>query len=88
MDPSHGYEGIADRFLRARSITGAATVRAWAEGLPRGGRVLDLGCGSGEPVTHVLVEAGLDVYAIDASPTLVEAFRAKLPDEPCAAKTF
>ena len=82
MDPSHGYEGIAHRFLQARSLTGAATVRAWAEGLPRGGRVLDLGCGSGEPVTRVLAEAGLDVYAIDASPTLVQVFRDKLPEVP------
>ena len=82
MDPSHGYEGIADRFLQARSLTGAATVRAWAEGLPRGGRVLDLGCGSGEPVTRVLAEAGLDVYGIDASPTLVQVFRDKLPEVP------
>ena len=82
MDASHGYEAIAAKYLQARSAIGTATVRTWANGLPRGGRVLDLGCGPGEPVTRVLTEAGLEVYAIDASPTLVQVFRDKLPGVP------
>ena len=80
MDASHGYEANAAKYLQARSAVGTATVRTWANGLPRGGRVLDLGCGSGLPVTRVLTEAGLHVYALDASPTLVKAFRVNLPE--------
>ena len=79
MDTSHGYEAVAAKYLQARSAVGTARVRTWANGLPRGGRVLDLGCGSGEPVTRVLTEAGLEVYGIDASPTLLEALQANLP---------
>src|SRR5581483_6789064 len=41
--------------------------------------VIDLGCGSGFPLTEVLVAEGLNVYAIDASPSFVEAFRHNLP---------
>ena len=41
--------------------------------------MLDLGCGSGLPITKVLVEEGLEVYGVDASPSLVAAFRDHLP---------
>jgi len=49
-------------------------VRDWARTLPRGAAVIDLGCGSGLPITKVLVSEDLNVYAIDASPSLVEAY--------------
>lgn len=79
-DPSAGYEAAAGAFLRGRSPTiGAETVRAWARELPAGGAVLDLGCGHGAPISAALADAGLDVYGVDASPTLVAAFRARLP---------
>ena len=82
-DSSNGYEHIAQHFLagrgRAANAIGAAEVRAWARSLPPGAMVLDLGCGSGLPLTQVLVDEGHTVYGIDASPTLVAAFRTSLP---------
>jgi 2-polyprenyl-3-methyl-5-hydroxy-6-metoxy-1,4-benzoquinol methylase len=45
-----------------------------------------LGCGAGFPITEVLVLEGLDVYAIDASPSFVEAFRRNLPGIPVACE--
>jgi SAM-dependent methyltransferase len=44
--------------------------------------VLDLGCGSGLPITKVLIDEGLNVHAVDASPTLVQAFRKNFPETP------
>jgi len=44
--------------------------------------VIDLGCGPGFPITSVLVEAGLDVFAVDAAPTFVTAFQRNLPGVP------
>ncbi len=44
--------------------------------------MLDLGCGSGVPITSVLVEAGLAVYALDSAPSLVAAFKRRFPDTP------
>lgn len=88
-DPSHGYESIASVFIAHRGTRpatgdaiGAATVRAWANTLAPGATVLDLGAGPGEPSTRVLREAGLTTYAIDASPTMVAAFRQRFPDVP------
>jgi 2-polyprenyl-3-methyl-5-hydroxy-6-metoxy-1,4-benzoquinol methylase len=83
MDRSEGYEGVAAEFLAGRgraplTAIGAREVRNWARTLPRGAAVIDLGCGSGLPITKVLVGEGLNVCAIDASPSLVEAFRRNL----------
>ena len=80
QDASNGYEAVAEAFMRFRSTTGLAVVRKWAASLPRGGSVLDVGAGSGEPLTAALIEQGFDVFALDASATMVEAFRRNFPD--------
>ncbi len=88
-DNSNGYEAIANLYIARRGTRsrvgdsiGAATVRAWAEAFPAGATVLDLGSGPGEPSTRILQEAGLTTYAVDASPTMVAAFRERFPDVP------
>ena len=91
-DRSNGYEGVAAEFLAGRGRApstgiGARHVRDWARTLPRGATVIDLGCGSGLPITKVLVNGGLNVYAVDASPSLVEAFRNNFPKIPVACES-
>lgn len=86
-DRSNGYESIAQEFLARRGSgrstgIGVAEVRSWAQSLPRGASVLDVGCGPGFPITEVLVAEGLETYGVDASPTFVEAFRRNLPNTP------
>jgi SAM-dependent methyltransferase len=49
--------------------------------LPNGGTVLDLGCGSGSPVALHMVECGLHITGVDASPTRISLCRDRLPDE-------
>ena len=85
-DGSNGYEGIANIYIAGRGTRplvgdaiGAATVRAWAQAFPPGATVLDLGSGPGEPSTRILYEAGLTTYAVDASQTMVAAFRDRFP---------
>lgn len=93
-DPSHGYDALADQFGAARNPEiGVATVRVWARGLLRGGAVLDLGCGNGIPISRTLIEEGMSVSGVDASPAMVAAFRANFPGvpvacEPAEASTF
>jgi SAM-dependent methyltransferase len=92
IDQSNGYEGVAAEFLAGRgrapsTAIGASAVRDWARTLPRGAAVLDLGCGSGLPITKVLVSEGLNVYGIDASPSFVEAFQHNLPGVPVACES-
>ncbi len=80
-DASNGYEAVATEFMRKReqSNIGAATVRMWTHFLPRGGAILDLGCGSGVPISSELHNEGFTVYGIDASAGLTAAFRRRLP---------
>jgi len=92
-DRSNGYESVAAEFLAGRGSArtrskgiGVKAVQEWARTLPRGATVIDLGCGPGFPITEVLVSEGLNVYAVDASPSLVEAFRRNLPEIPVACE--
>lgn len=79
-DSSNGYDALVGEYISARSLTGQALVRDWAKSLPPEAAIIDLGAGSGEPITSVLIEAGFNVSALDASPRMVEAFRARFPD--------
>lgn len=80
-DPSSDYECMASEFIRRRGPggIGAATVREWTRRMRRGSAVLDLGCGHGVPISQVLVDEGFDVYGIDASPSMIAAFRTRFP---------
>src|SRR5689334_7725838 len=91
-DASNGYESVAAEFLAGRgrapsTAVGTRAVRAWARTLRRGASVIDLGCGTGLPITQVLVSEGLNVYAVDAAPSFVEAFRRNLPEIPVACES-
>lgn len=81
-DRANGYESVAAQYIAGRGTggtIGVRQVREWAATLSIGGAVLDLGCGPGYPVTQVLVEAGFDVHAVDASPSMVAALHARFP---------
>jgi SAM-dependent methyltransferase len=78
LDPSQGWSGIG-WFTSGRSAIGLATVRQWAQQLPVDGVVLDLGCGSGIPLTKGLADAGFRVFGVDASAQLAEACRRNVP---------
>jgi 2-polyprenyl-3-methyl-5-hydroxy-6-metoxy-1,4-benzoquinol methylase len=47
--------------------------------LPPGGRVLDLGCGSGRPMARACLERGHAVTGIDTSEELIELCRERFP---------
>lgn len=80
LDPSNGYEGVAEQFIHARSDIGSGIVRDWAAQLPNGASVLDLGCGHGEPNIPILMAAGLQISAIDAAPSLLAALTDRFPE--------
>ncbi|HEX6495667.1 MAG TPA: class I SAM-dependent methyltransferase [Acidobacteriaceae bacterium] len=87
IDPSNGYEEHAETYMRWRHPRiGLDIVREWAAEFPPGAAVLELGCGHGV-ISQVLVDAGVTLYAVDASRTLIEVFRERFPAVPtkCAA---
>lgn len=47
---------------------------------PAGGSILDIGCGSAEPIARYLIEAGHEVTGIDASALMIDLCRDRFPD--------
>jgi SAM-dependent methyltransferase len=90
IDESNGYEDIADIYIKGRGREvngiGSPTARAWSRTLNSGSVVLDIGCGTGIPITKILLDEGLTAYALDASPTMIEAFRQNFPNVPVACE--
>lgn len=87
IDESNGYESIAEIYIKERGPIGSSTVSAWAQTLNKGAVVLDIGCGTGIPVTKILLDEGLAAYALDASPTMIKAFRENFPNVPVACES-
>ena len=82
-DGSNGYDSIAEAFIRARRhYIGPTVVRRWANGLRAGTSILDLGCGSGVPISEALLQDGFTIYGVDASATLIAKFRERFPGVP------
>ena len=57
---------------------------AWLDkltaGLPSNAAILDIGCGSGQPVAAELVRRGYGVTGIDSSPSLIGIARTAIPE--------
>lgn len=82
MDSAEAYEVCAHEFLRARDASpiGTQVVDQWSRSLRRDAMVIELACGGGYPVSRALEAAGLQLWAIDSSPTLVAEFRSRFPN--------
>lgn len=87
MNPA---EAIIDLYTRRGLAWAALRGIAPAEGpwparfmalLPEGGRVLDLGCGGGEPIAGTLIRAGHPVTGLDAAPPLLALARERHPSQ-------
>ncbi len=86
-DHSTGWEAVSDQFMAIRSQVGAALVQSWAKDrLPRSAEILDVGCGSGVPIAQSLVNDGFSVWGVDASPSLISAYRLNLPGMPAVCE--
>lgn len=83
-DSAIAYETRAQEFLRGRdeSMIGSRVVEQWARTLTKGSDVIELACGGGFPITQVLHAAGLKLWAVDSSPTLLAEFERRFPSVP------
>ncbi|MEM6385569.1 MAG: class I SAM-dependent methyltransferase [Pseudomonadota bacterium] len=76
------YDRQAEAFdaERSRAFFEARWLARFGDGLPRGGRVLDLGCGTGEPVAAWLINEGFQLTGIDFSSKMLEIARRRWPE--------
>jgi SAM-dependent methyltransferase len=72
---AHAYDEDRDKTLQER--TWVDRFLSW---VPAGATILDVGCGSGEPIARYLIEHGFEVTGVDASPSLIGICRERFPD--------
>lgn len=75
------YERHAD-IWDARRGAELMLEREWMEGflaLAPGSDILDIGCGSGQPIARFLIERTCRVTGVDSSPALIAKCRARFP---------
>jgi trans-aconitate methyltransferase len=76
------YERHAHAFDAARGQS--LIERPWLDRflalVPRGGSVLDLGCGAGEPIARHVIASGCAVTGVDSSPTMIALCQSRFPD--------
>jgi 2-polyprenyl-3-methyl-5-hydroxy-6-metoxy-1,4-benzoquinol methylase len=81
------YESQSERYARSTAhVDMEALYGPFLRELPRGGSILDAGCGSGRD-TKAFAERGYRVTAIDASPTLVRR-AAAFTEQQCKVLVF
>ena len=66
---------------RGRDLVERAWLDLFVETMPAGRRVLDLGCGMGQPIAQYLVGRGCGVTGIDSSSPLLQLARQRLPGQ-------
>jgi len=73
-----GYDACGEAYSAARAHAPSAWLALVTRRLPRGAAVLDIGCGSGIPVTHHLAQ-NFAVTAVDISLGQIERARRNVP---------
>lgn len=77
------YRRNASAWVRDRESASPFAERTWLDRfrslIPEGGTILDLGCGSGDPIASHLIRAGYAVTGVDAAPEMVDIFRERQP---------
>ena len=65
---------------RARAFFEARWLSRFADSIPHGARVLDLGCGAGEPIAAWLMGEGFHLTGVDFSDAMLEIARSRWPN--------
>ncbi|OWU70574.1 class I SAM-dependent DNA methyltransferase [Marinibacterium profundimaris] len=65
---------------RSRALFEAKWLARFTASLPPGGRVLDLGCGSGEPIARWFIAEGFTVTGVDFARAMLDIARGRWPE--------
>ncbi|MEH2626728.1 SAM-dependent methyltransferase [Bradyrhizobium sp. AZCC 1719] len=78
------YQRKASDWIESRARTGLSE-KPWLDRfralLPPAGPILDLGCGSAEPIAAYLIGLGHSVTGVDSSPAMIDACRKCFPKQ-------
>ncbi len=73
-----GYDKCGPRYNATRACEAGPQLRRLLDLLPRGGNLLEIGCGGGQPVTKALAKLGT-VTGVDISSVQIGQARRRLP---------
>lgn len=75
------YERHAHAFdsVRRKQFLEKGWLDRFLLGVPKGGHILDLGCGAGEPVDRYLIDRGYHLTGVDASEKMIALSRTRFP---------
>jgi cyclopropane fatty-acyl-phospholipid synthase-like methyltransferase len=76
------YEAHARQFDRdrGRSLKERGYLMEVVSRLSPGARVLDLGCGAGEPIARFFIERDFDLTGVDAAPAMIAICKERFPN--------
>ena len=76
-----GYDRIAKRYHKQRDVYKSnALLRKFSKLVPKGSKVIDLGCGAGVPVAKFLANKGYKVVGIDFAEGMVKLAKKNVPE--------
>ncbi len=75
-----GYDSCADRYYETRNqLFSEDRFHDFIEKLPEEGRILDVGCGAGVPVTKYLADRGYRMIGVDLSREMLKRAKENVP---------
>lgn len=66
--------------LRDQSLPEAIWLDPFIDRLPKGGALLDLGCGTGAPIAKHFIDQGFNVTGLDYAPTMIDIAQRDFPN--------
>jgi SAM-dependent methyltransferase len=77
------YEEIVDWFddARTKTLMESEYLNLIINSVPADGSVLDLGCGTGEPIAQFFIDKGFKVTGVDGSKKMIELCKKRFPSE-------
>jgi SAM-dependent methyltransferase len=79
------YQRKAQQWIRDRGLHNSLFERSWLDRfralLPLAAPILDIGCGSAEPISRYFIENRHRVTGVDSSAALIEFCRARFPEQ-------
>lgn len=77
------YDEIINWFddARTKNLMESEYLNLIVNAIPPKSSILDLGCGTGEPIAQFFIEKGFKLTGVDGSQKMIELCRKRFPDE-------